>query len=79
MNNTCKQDIVLQVCGHFVKLTFYFKFVSCWQSMIVRACICAFDWNNNFNWPQEQDEFDKLLNREKVLILKPYFHPRWTA
>ena len=46
---------------------------------MVSSSVYALDWNNNFNWPQEQDEFGKLLNRERVFMLKLDFHPRWTG
>ena len=34
--------------------------------MIVRASLCALDWNNNVGRPHKLDEFGKPLYREKV-------------
>ena len=34
--------------------------------MIIRACLCALDWNHNVNRPHKLDEFGKAMYREKV-------------
>ena len=34
--------------------------------MIIRAILCALDWNNNVNRPQKVDELGKPMFREKV-------------
>ena len=37
--------------------------------MIVRASLCALDWNSNVGRPHKLDELGKPLYREKVCIL----------
>lgn len=39
-----------------------------WISMIVRASVCAIDWNWNVGRIQKVDEAGNLLYREKVNI-----------
>ena len=37
--------------------------------MIVRASLCALDWNYNVGRPQKLDEYGKPLYREKVRMI----------
>ena len=46
-------------------------FPTSWLSMIIRACLCALDWNYNVKRPHKLDEFGKAMYREKVVI-EPY-------
>ena len=52
--------------------------------MIVRASLCALDWNSNVGRPHKLDELGKPLYREKVCILVQVsliysdFQSRWT-
>ena len=39
------------------------------MAMIVRAALCALDWNHNVTRPQKQNEFGVNLWKEKVKYL----------
>ena len=54
----------------FVKYVLIIHHLSSWLGMIIRAVLCALDWNANVGRPQKLDEFGKPLFREKVRNLK---------
>ena len=43
-----------------------YKYAYSWIGMIVRASLCALDWNSNVGRPHKLDEFGKPMYREKV-------------